>query len=142
MITNMKILVCLISILLVETRRASIPKLKFDCSRMPTVCGHMVSAIDRGQPSVLRYEQDSSRAAANRKSAYGGYRAGSGRSMDEYPFASTAEGGYGADVRAVPRRENSIQGAQLSNFYRKNGMQQGDKYRVDVEHIRKQVGGK
>jgi hypothetical protein len=39
-------------------------------------------------------------------------------SLDEYPFASTREGGRGASLAAVPWMQNSLQGLYLSAFYR------------------------
>lgn len=59
-----------------------------------------------------------------------------GLSCDEYPFASTEEGGRGLlpdrepSIRAVPRRANSSQGGTLRGCYR--GLQQGDYIRVVV----------
>jgi len=44
-----------------------------------------------------------------------------GDSCDEYPFASTNQGGAGAVLRCVPLSHNTIQGRQLSSFYAKNG---------------------
>ncbi|GEM_PF-4977674 len=38
-------------------------------------------------------------------------------SLDEYPFASTTDGGLGAHLMAVPRWQNTLQGLQLIAFY-------------------------
>jgi hypothetical protein len=43
----------------------------------------------------------------------------SGTSCDEFPFASTIQGGYGAVTMCVPTREQYIQGQQLGMLYRK-----------------------
>ncbi len=40
-----------------------------------------------------------------------------GSSCDEYPFASTLEGGAGATLRCVNPSENNSQGGSLSSFY-------------------------
>lgn len=53
-----------------------------------------------------------------------------GYSLDEYPFASSVEGGEGAFVRAVPVGEQNYQGGVLSRFYQLNDIQVGDKYGV------------
>ena len=53
-------------------------------------------------------------------------------SCDEYPFASTYEGGTGAVIAAVPIKENSSQGGQLSAFYRKNDIQDGGCFEVKI----------
>jgi RHS repeat-associated protein len=39
-------------------------------------------------------------------------------SLDEYPFASTFQGGAGASINAVPRSEQNFQGGTLSGFYK------------------------
>ena len=57
---------------------------------------------------------------------------GKGMSCDEYPFASTYEGGTGAVIAAVPIKENSSQGGQLSAFYRRNSIQDGDCFEVQI----------
>ncbi len=43
-------------------------------------------------------------------------------SCDEYPFASTTNGGSSAIIRGVPLSENSAQGRALSKFYRENAV--------------------
>ncbi len=53
-------------------------------------------------------------------------------SPDEYPFASTAEGGECATITGVPLGEQRIQGGLLSNFYRENDIGDGDPFRVVV----------
>ena len=40
-------------------------------------------------------------------------------SCDEYPFASTAEGGGNTVIAEVPKTENDKQGTMLAAFYRK-----------------------
>jgi hypothetical protein len=40
-------------------------------------------------------------------------------SCDEYPYASTFQGGAGASTAAVPPGEQSAQGTLLSAFYRR-----------------------
>lgn len=72
---------------------------------------------------------------AKRQQAYG-YRgpadpSGQGRfQWDEYPFASTFEGGRGATVRRVPAWENRIQGIMLNKFYRRFNLRRGSKFIV------------
>ena len=43
-------------------------------------------------------------------------------SSDEYPFASTDEGATGAIIRGVPLKENSAQGRDLKDFYRRENV--------------------
>jgi hypothetical protein len=54
-------------------------------------------------------------------------------SLDEYPFASTVEGGSGAFVTAVPVAEQHYQGGKLSSFFQNNSIAPGDKFRVVFE---------
>ncbi len=48
--------------------------------------------------------------------------------LDEYPFASTVEGGVGASVMMVDKREQRIQGGQISSMY--NWVNPGDRFFV------------
>ena len=79
--------------------------------------------IAEGQPSVLTRGADKAAILATRREALRGLgKAGPKMSWDEYPFASTVEGGAGARVSAVPVVEQNIQGGVLSSFY--------DQYRI------------
>lgn len=51
-------------------------------------------------------------------------------SCDEYPFASTVEGGGEASVMWVPLAENTLQGQTIVNFYRQNRIMVGDSFYV------------
>jgi hypothetical protein len=100
-----------------------------------------------GAPATLVYAPFSSKerksvSTENRKAACGGKLFYNGRkpgppdgvldpktgarsegdltSCDEYPFASSLEGGAGAIVRGVPIQENRVQGGELSSFLRAN----------------------
>lgn len=53
-------------------------------------------------------------------------------SCDEYPFASSMEGGAGARTMWVPINENNRQGEKMSGFYSNNQIQSGDNYVVEV----------
>ncbi|MGC5164704.1 NucA/NucB deoxyribonuclease domain-containing protein [Rhodococcus sp. DT1] len=52
-------------------------------------------------------------------------------SCDEYPFASSVEGGGAASVLWVPLAENLSQGGQTSTFYQNNRVMPGDAFFVD-----------
>jgi len=52
-------------------------------------------------------------------------------SCDEFPFASTREGGAGSCTVNVPLSEQRSQGGQLSSFYRNNGVRFGDTITVN-----------
>ncbi|MFI7366600.1 ricin-type beta-trefoil lectin domain protein [Streptomyces sp. NPDC050149] len=51
---------------------------------------------------------------------------------EEYPFASTVEGGRGATLTLSPGSINSSHGASLKNFYRDAGVNVGDQFLVRV----------
>ena len=102
-------------------RRPTCPTIRFPCSRMPNVCANIRNAFGMGKPSQLQRTTDRSQIRRNRRAS--GCRSlgrRAGYSCDEYPFASSLQGGSGAVVSLVPRRENSIQGAMLTAFYRRN----------------------
>jgi len=58
-----------------------------------------------------------------------------GMSCDEYPFASTAEGGSGAQVGCVPAYQNTDQGGYLSSFNVIEGIIPGRKFGVQVSGV-------
>lgn len=53
-------------------------------------------------------------------------------SCDEFPFKSTEQGGAGARIEQVPRREQDIQGGVVGGFYRTHKMVDGDGYIVVI----------
>lgn len=55
-----------------------------------------------------------------------------GLSIEEYPFASSIEGGYDAHVEVVSAAMNSMQGGLLSSFILTNGITDGDAFIVLV----------
>lgn len=93
-------------------------------STMPHIYAFDVAAL-ASNPSwfVLNYNGPySMTTAANRvivRAKYSWMRAiaPTGSQLDEFPFASTAEGGVGALAAMVPWLENSAQGGYLSVFY-------------------------
>ena len=112
------------------------PTITFPCgpsSLMPNVCKNMRDAIKAGHPKQLHRTTDKAEIRKNR------YDSGCtkmvkppGQSCDEYPFASSKEGGTGAKTMLVPRAENNMQGGLLSGFYRKNNIADGDCFNVQV----------
>ena len=109
------------------------PILRFPCSRMPNICANIRNAFRRGKPSRLVRTTNRRQIRRNRRQS--GCRRlprRRGYNCDEYPFASTFQGGRGAVVRLVPIRENSIQGGLISAFYRRNRIGHGGCFRVRV----------
>jgi len=82
---------------------------------------------------VLTRLEGESQINANRRAALRGQSApDSTQSLDEYPFASSQQGGAGARVMAVPRGEQSIQGGTLSRFYQNYNINHGDPFLVQI----------
>lgn len=90
-------------------------------SKTPNIYKHTLDAFRQGKPNVLHFDGDRSRWAARRTAATSIYpsRGAEGLQRDEYPYASTYEGGAGAAVAYVPASENSRQGLQeLAPLYK------------------------
>lgn len=112
----------------------SLPVLAFSRARTPEISANIEAAIAEGHPEILAREMAKDAIRANRSAALRGQpKPPSTHSLDEYPFASSMQGGAGARVAPVPRIEQNIQGGIMSNFYREHGIQQGDRFRVVVE---------
>lgn len=107
-----------------------LPTLEIDSEKMPNIADNVRTAQANGKPNILTRTTDQARIDANRAAACNGY-CGAG-SPDEYPFASTYEGGAGAQVRGVPISEQRIQGGTLSRFYLNNHIGDGGKFKVIV----------
>lgn len=56
-------------------------------------------------------------------------------SCDECPFASSNQGGQGAQVMIVPLAENNAQGGQLGGFYNHHHIGNNGGYGVGTLHI-------
>jgi RHS repeat-associated protein len=101
-------------------------------SATPLIAAHIATAQTAGWPDGLTYLgpnnplQDVNRKAACPRGTY----AGTGMECDEYPYASTVQGGAGASTAPVPPREQRIQGAQLRGFYANLGA--GQNFCVEV----------
>ena len=108
-----------------------LPKVTFLKSKVPNIAKHIEDAQAAGKPKILTRITSSSKIRSNRSAACGNF-SGTG-SCDEYPFASSKEGGAGASTRGVPLSEQNSQGGTLSSFYQANGIGDGDKYEVAVQ---------
>ncbi|MFI9599962.1 NucA/NucB deoxyribonuclease domain-containing protein [Streptomyces sp. NPDC052043] len=62
------------------------------------------------------------------------------QSCDEYPFASTFEGGVGAQTMGVPLSEQRTQFKDLGSFMASNKIQKGDQFLVTVINVRQEYG--
>lgn len=101
-----------------------------DPSRYPAVAGHVREAIGKGHPDILTH--DPKNARKNRRDSLRGIPTAPKMQRDEYPFASTKEGGKGASVKSVPEADNMGCGSAVMHQCRKQGVKPGDQYRVVV----------
>jgi hypothetical protein len=92
-----------------------LPVFVVDSKKTPAIAAHVRAALAAGHPRVLT-RASGARQRANRRTACGHWPGGSRLSCDEYPFASTLEGGRGASVVGVPRGEQRRQGGALRAF--------------------------
>ncbi|SKT95012.1 HNH endonuclease [Mycobacteroides abscessus subsp. massiliense] len=103
------------------------PAVVYNAGTMREHFDHKLDAIENGQPGTLtRGNPDDT--AGRRRDALGSTPTQTGKARDEYPFASTAEGGAGSSVRYVPRGESNREGPLLSGFYKKNQVREGDRF--------------
>ncbi|WP_309117049.1 NucA/NucB deoxyribonuclease domain-containing protein [Saccharothrix sp.] len=91
-----------------------------DAAKMPFIARNTNLAWSDGHPGILtmnRSKQNTNRAAACPRS----FPRPHGGSCDEYPMASTDQGGAGARAEEVPTRENLCQGGSYGRQYPKDG---------------------
>lgn len=87
--------------------------------RTKNIYQHTLNAFRNGKPEILHYDTDLKRREQRRYEALKKIPSPStGNQRDEYPYASTYEGGKGAMVLEVPTKENSRQGNDLKRLYR------------------------
>jgi hypothetical protein len=87
----------------------------FNCSALSSNRSwHTLVYLGIGNP--LRHLN---RAIVNKNHGHKRIGAPIGYQLDEFPYASTAQGGFGAQAEMVPAAENRRQGGDLSKFYRR-----------------------
>lgn len=116
----------------VKSKSDELPVFIIYSDRMPTIAEHVLSAFRRGHPNTLTYI-GGELSGKNRKAAcLRVIPRRKGEQCDEYPFASTLEGGSNASIWLVPEKENQRQGGDLSAFILLNNIKAGDRFRVEV----------
>lgn len=106
-----KVVTCTTEVILAQKSCDGLRILVVDATRMPFIARNTKLAWESGLPAVLT--MDRSRQGDNRKQACGRFKSNFGGQCDEYPMASTAEGGAGARTEEVPGRENRCQGGSV-----------------------------
>jgi hypothetical protein len=127
---------------ILQTRKCG--DLKFviiDAAKMPFIARNIQLAWSDGHPFALR--RDSTARPANyKKSCQSGFvkKYPQNGSCDEYPFASTREGGESARTEEVHRDEQNCQGGTLSRAYQDRPIVQGEQFVVIISHPDKMAG--
>lgn len=100
-------------------------------AKMPFIIKNITDAFARGKPFVLHKLDGKPNQNAKRAAACAPFNASyPGGSCDEYPFASSMEGGAGAHIMEVPLREQLCQGGTLAREYLRQNITQGVEYGV------------
>jgi RHS repeat-associated protein len=110
-----------------------LPTLEYD-ERTPGITRGYSRWLRAGNSDVFNYEPDPRKQDANRRAAGVPKWQGEGE-PDEIPPASTKQGGKGAWLNDVDPHEQRVQGGRLGGrygFYRRNGLSDGDPFRVTV----------
>lgn len=111
----------------------ALPVLVFDSADFPNKTKVMASKMGKSKSKKLTRQTGRSNIRRNRRAALKGKaKAGPSKSLDEFPFASTKQGGKGAAVRAIPTSEQNAQGGKMSSFYQSNNIKNGDSFIVKI----------
>lgn len=111
-----------------------------DAARMPFIARNISTAWTAGKPGVLTKDR-TAEVANRRKVCLSSFPRPHGGQCDEFPFASTRQGGEGAQEHEVPARENQCQGGTLSRGYVASGIGDGDDFLVVITHPNKIAQG-
>ncbi len=104
------------------------PELIIDWRVYPQLADNIWHAQMAGHPKVLTYngsDRALRKAAMHYEHQSSTYEIPLILSRDEYPFACTKEGGGGAWVGHIPRKQNSAQGGLISRFRERHNIVAG-----------------
>jgi hypothetical protein len=115
-----KVVNCATEVLLAERRCDDLRILVVDAAKMPFIARNTKLAWESGRPAVLTMNR--AKFAENRgKACPKSFERMYGGQCDEYPMASTDEGGEGARTEEVPARENQCQGGSYVRQFPPDG---------------------
>ena len=109
----------------------SLPELQISASKYPELAENIANAQKAGHPDILTHGGNSAANRAASLESVPNIKKGV-LSRDEYPFASSIEGGKGSWVGHVPVSQQNAQGALIKNFLKKNNIKHGDRYRIVI----------
>lgn len=123
---------CTADQMLNDRRCGDIKIVVISAAKMPFIARNIKLAWTGGSPAELT--KNSALQRVNRAKACGGftYRYPDLGSCDEYPFASTEEGGEGARTDEVHRDEQNCQGGTLSRAYQSQHIGDGGRFLVVI----------
>ena len=107
-----------------------VPKFDVSMSRTPEVAETLRKGIEEGQPTLLQRTENERLKNRNRAAAIKNFVRRKGVSPDEFPYASTYQGGEGATVHGVSIFAQRQQGGMLSSFYQNNNLRDRDYFLV------------
>jgi hypothetical protein len=108
-----------------------LPTMVFDYNTMPLTAQNMWHAMQAGRENVLT-RGGWGLSLINRYLSLRGIPRIKGFWRDEFPYASTVEGGAGAWIGHTPAAEQRLQGQIIRAFYRLHNIRAGDQYRVHI----------
>ncbi|CRK55913.1 hypothetical protein [Alloactinosynnema sp. L-07] len=111
-----------------------------DAAKMPFIARNISTAWQVGKPGVLTKDR-LAEGVNRRKVCLPSFPQSHGGQCDEFPFASTRQGGEGAQEHEVPARENQCQGGTLARAYVAARIADGDDFLVVITHPNKIAPG-
>jgi hypothetical protein len=117
---------------LAEGRCDDLKFIKIDAARMPFIARNISTAWEAGKPGVLTKNNKAGEMANRKWVCRQSFPRPHGGQCDEFPFASTQQGGEGAQEHEVPPRENQCQGGTMVRQYATAQINDGDSFLVVV----------
>jgi hypothetical protein len=113
--------------------KGGLPELRISAGKYPELAENILHAQRAGHPEVLTHGGEAVIDANRNAALHQPYRdfvpnIGNGLTRDEYPFASSMEGGAGAWVGHIPKDQQNAQGGLI----RAMNLKPGDQYRVVI----------
>jgi uncharacterized Zn-binding protein involved in type VI secretion len=117
----------------VQAPNVVLPVLEFDSAEFPEKTKNMQNRMPPNNERTLTRQTSRKKIRANRRAALANATpGGAGTSLDEFPFASSTQGGANASVTPIDVHEQNKQGGKMSGFYRKHKIKNGQSYIVRI----------
>jgi len=113
--------------------KAGLPVLEFSRTEFKEKTKNMKKYLKKKDGCSLTRQTDRPSIRRNRRLACKKVKpGGTGTSIDEFPFASSTQGGARAAATPIKQSEQNKQGGKLSAFYKKNNITKGDSFYVKI----------